>query len=153
MHGDLGPVVIANPHHAAFRDGRTSSWLAEPDVGRPRIDVGRIPRTSINYDLPATSENYGVPRIGRTAASARDGGGHLVRERLKQKGHATLTEIEKIGGACDKQTGVLVEERIRGFHRPKHAPGGGSRTRKKKAEKAGKVQAGCFGSQTRNAAV
>ncbi len=69
IHGDLSQHE-RDEAMARFRGSRVR-FLIATDVAARGIDIGEISHV-INYDVPATPEDY-VHRVGRTARAGRDG--------------------------------------------------------------------------------
>jgi len=143
MHGDKSQGQ--RERALANFEGGVVDTLVATDVAARGIDVAGITHV-INYDIPATREDY-VHRIGRTARAGASGVGVTLvthdqkRELAGMVGGLGLHRELEVGGLIANTAGVgnSAGERKRSVHRKGQAQRGGQGPRNGNAKRNGQA--------------
>jgi ATP-dependent RNA helicase RhlE len=130
MHGDKSQSQREKAL-ARFEAGHVNTLVAT-DVAARGIDVSGITHV-INYDMPATREDY-VHRVGRTARAGADGIG--VTFVLHEQAREFAGMVGELGLHRELELGGFPSDATRGRPEPRRSSGRSSRNRNSRRSRA-----------------
>jgi ATP-dependent RNA helicase RhlE len=130
MHGDKSQSQREKAL-ARFEAGHVNTLVAT-DVAARGIDVSGITHV-INYDMPATREDY-VHRVGRTARAGADGVG--VTFVLHEQAREFAGMVGELGLHRELELGGFPSDATRGRPEPRRSSGRPSRNRNSRRSRA-----------------